>query len=119
MKREITVHRLSDEEITFARINLTTVGNMTDIEILNAVRGAVTEWVDTTEQGAAAFDGSCQDFNVGDLEECMDDYDLNIMLRERGIIEMEIDIVSMDHIASNAWVFDTLLYESAEWKELS
>src|SRR5262249_28366270 len=69
-KRQVREHltvvfHYSLDERTFALVQWE--GDVKHSEILEALTAALTEWVDTTDDGKAAWQGSHLKFNVGDL----------------------------------------------------
>lgn len=65
---------------------------MTDAEALKRLRGAVTDWVAQSEEGAAAWKESSQDFNIGDLAHHDSSPILGGYLARRGIFFLELDV---------------------------
>lgn len=77
-------------------------------EILDRVRSAVTNWVNTTDEGKKAWLNSSQDFNVGDLWNHLGNEQLIDLLKTHDVHELEIHIMHVDCNDHN-WKFDTLL----------
>jgi hypothetical protein len=108
------VPRDSTDELTFAvvRVEIRRLGEDQGLGgiciFLRALKEAVTEWVNKTPDGLAAWEESSGDFNIGDLA----NHDLtfiNRVLSDRhGVTITDIEVHSMDS-QSDGWVYDTIL----------
>jgi len=61
-----------------------------DTDGKKALSRAVTKWVETTEEGRAAWEESCEDFNIGDLA-CHQSQEL---LAEWGIHDLKVQVMA-------------------------
>ena len=79
--------------------------------VQGAVVSAVTDWINETESGRKAWEESCEDFNIGDLCECLDDESLRARLSRYGIGGMEICITDG---SESQWTFDEILVNTPD-----
>lgn len=82
---------------------------------LDSLRRAVTRWINETTQGKAAWQQSCQDFNIGDLgnEFPLDERFIEI-LADEGICRLELESFGG---GSRYWVHDTHLVNELDLTE--
>jgi len=102
------VPRSSNDEKTFAFVTARVTKDYTHRSLLYAVTEAVTEWVNTTENGKTEWENSCHDLNVGDLSAWTEDEELIIILRKHGIRDLKIETY-VDIETSAEWTYDTVL----------
>lgn len=76
-------------------------------EAMARVRRAVTAWVSSTEDGAASWWASCEDFNVGDLSLHANDVSLQPYLEAEGITGLDVATMDCDQLED----FDLVLPE--------
>jgi hypothetical protein len=100
------VPRGSDSESTIAIVRAEFDSSDADT-FLEALKKAFTAWTQT-DIGRKAWDNSCEDFNIGDLEHENFDNDTELyqLLIESGIHDLTIETVSCD---KHSWKFDTVL----------
>ena len=70
---------------------------------------ALTAWAKNSAEGAEAFRGSSQDFNIGDLSNA--DASNEPFLAECGILSLEIETASAE---DGDWEYDRVLIDSDE-----
>jgi len=89
-KTHIAFTRKSSHQIDLLRVlGFThTQALKSEQEVLDALQKAVTHWIETTPQGLAAWEESCEDFNIGDLCSC-EDFELQASLKSHGILSIE------------------------------
>lgn len=77
-------------------------------------KDAVTQWVQSTAEGAEAWESSVEDFNIGDfqLSEIETDDDLRSFARAHGIHEVRVSTKSYDDFRD----FDEVLVNRRELK---
>ena len=103
--RAYVVVRDSVEETTVAIIKAKVKDEIAyTADFLEALKKAVTKW-SKTKIGAAAVAESCNDFNVGDLSGWEKSCELTRFLKEEGIAQMNITIVS-NCDDRGVWTFD-------------
>lgn len=71
-----------------------------------AVKCAVTDWINTTVDGKDEWEESSEDLNVGDLSGCYSST-LKPFLKKYGILELDIQTCSRESMHS--WEFDDVL----------
>ncbi len=98
--------RGSDSESTIAIVRAKFHSSDTDT-FLEALKKAFTAWTQT-EIGKKAWKDSCEDFNIGDLEN--EDFEIGTELHQalidNGIGDLSIETGSTD---KHSWRFDTVL----------
>jgi hypothetical protein len=86
--------RIENMAVITVNINDQYVDEITDPSVVyDLIVDAITEWVDTTEEGFKEWTDSSNDFNVGDLTNLPDDV-LLPYLNSRGIDSIEIETAS-------------------------
>jgi hypothetical protein len=113
---ELVVPRVSSEEHTFAivRCDETPAVEHSGM-IFAAILAAVTEWVDTTQEGKDAYSRSAADFNIGDLSmEAYDDGELGCILAKHGIINLDITTF-VQNIRQSNWTYDRYLVDETKF----
>lgn len=70
-----------------------------------ALQGAVTAWIDQTDEGASAYAESCEDFNIGDLGLHSDSNPE--LLAAFGVYDLSVEVIPIDDIEQ----FDRHLYQ--------
>ncbi len=105
MRKMTVVPRISDDEHTFAVVQWEGVE---ESKLRDALTNAVTEWVDTTEDGQGLWQYSCGDLNIGDLAGHGEDEELNRILAKHGIRNFDITTFS-DASGDQDWTYDTVL----------
>tara|TARA_B100000809_G_C15122014_1_gene524660 strand:+ start:253 stop:579 length:327 start_codon:yes stop_codon:yes gene_type:complete len=100
------VQRGSDSESTVAIVRAEFDSSDADT-FLEALKKAVTTWT-KTEIGFKAWEDSCEDFNIGDLEneDFSEGTELHQALVDKGIDDLSIETISTDN---HSWKFDTTL----------
>jgi hypothetical protein len=73
-------------------------------QVKRVVTSALNQWY-LTPAGAAAWENSMADFNVGDLAHCAQNYDLKQLLQTAGLRNLTIE----DYFASDDWIYDNIL----------
>lgn len=117
---EFLISRDSREETTLALVTakVTSEELMSGPKFLGALKKALTAWVNETEDGAAAWDNSSWDFNLGDLSmEQPFSQVLKTRLEAHGIYELDIEVMSSNRAEYN-WVYDTVLVDEADLADL-
>lgn len=113
------VARESAEETTFAIVKWLENKKVPDErKLLEALVAAITEWVNTTEQGMASYLASSRDYNIGDLS--MEDFNgtLGVILDRHGICNLEIEVHSRE-LPRSSWSYDTHLVDETKLTEKS
>ena len=64
----------SDGLINLAVVEFTVRPNLSSRQALAALKKVLTQWVKTTKDGRAAWKQSSEDFNIGDLALCDEDF---------------------------------------------
>lgn len=107
------VLRNSMDEITFADVSCMTVGKqMTDPELRDAISEAVLNWRNNSEEGKAAWEESCEDFNIGDLVDYVQyaiEPNLQKELEAVGVEDLHIDTHSFAAHLPTKWSYDEVL----------
>lgn len=106
----LVVERDSREESTFATIEALVVGfEPEEARFLQNLKEALAHWMRSTPEGKAAWERSCEDFNIGDLagEDFSEGSVLGSILAAHGITNLDITI-SSQHKA-HGWTYDTVL----------
>jgi len=112
------VVRGSNDEFTFARVaaEVTEEILLRESKFMGVLIGALTKWALETKEGRAAWEGSSEDFNVGDLHSHLPNPTLEKYLRDAGIPHLEVEC-SSDHSQCRRWVYDTILMDSGKLDE--
>lgn len=86
--------RVEDGEPTTVGILVLGVAydGMTDEDALKRLRGAITDWVNQSEEGAKAWKESSQDFNIGDLAHHDSSPTLGRHLERHGIFYLTLEV---------------------------
>jgi hypothetical protein len=110
---------MKSQILTFIRMDSFDVGNLVAVEVyledpaldaLTQLKKAVTEWVETTQEGIEEWDNSCEDFNIGDLLTARTN-ELDPILIKHGICGIETKYeLTRDEIVP----YDTILAEPKE-----
>lgn len=82
---------------------------------MEALKAGITEWVETTQEGKDEWEGSCEDFNIGDLLMASDD-ELMPILRKHGIAGLRTIYA---HDPDLVYPYDTILAEPSEDVDLT
>ena len=108
-----------DGENTFGVIRAETQQHIVSGDQLRGViTAAVTDWIIHTEEGHAAWTGSCEDMNIADLAQHLDDPYLADEMSKRGIDHLSIDIQGGTQTEWQCtWTFDTHLFDAAAVEE--
>jgi len=121
MSKNLTVvPRISMDERTVAVVQWR--GTIPEHELRQSVTNAVTEWVNTTEEGKEAWQSSSEDFNIGDLsvhlagEDTWEEDALARCLRNHGITWLEVECYS-DTNGDVDWTYDTVLVDDLALNE--
>jgi len=105
------VFRDSVDETTFAVVSCNRSKRVgSSRQLFRQLTLAVTNWVNRTETGRAAWESSSCDYNVGDLSTDLGEPTLLARLRARGITALEVEIYSDDDVY-DSWTYDTVLVE--------
>jgi hypothetical protein len=65
---------------------------------IEAFERGITDWIVTTEAGRAAWNASCQDFNIGDYLHGEATPELKRCLEVHGVVVVRLDSPSMDQV---------------------
>lgn len=109
----VIVKRASSDEMTLAivtakRTNETHSGP----SLLANLILALTRWVAETEEGATAWVGSSEDFNVGDLSSYLPpSQELLQRLHEERVFDLSLEILHDSDLADD-WTYDTVLVDA-------
>lgn len=78
-----------------------------DEGVLHHLQVALTAWINETPQGRAAWEASCEDFNIGDLDTLQDTHKASLQpfLQSQGILGTQ----SLVADGGDCFDFDTLL----------
>ncbi len=111
---EFNVPRNSRDETTFAVVRAkVSEGWLCDADkFANAVRRAVTLWVQKTKEGKAALESASDDFNIGDLAQEGISRSLAKELNKQGIYGMSIETHSQGQ--GHGWEYDDHLFNEDE-----
>ncbi|MCL4296233.1 MAG: hypothetical protein KJ077_10915 [Anaerolineae bacterium] len=82
-------------------------------QFLARLKTALTQWVNTTENGRKAWAEAAEDFNVGDLSLWQENPVLVEILKAHGLHELKVEVIATQ--GASDWVFDTVL---VNWDEL-
>lgn len=120
MKVTFLVPRESVDETTIAVVEVSVEprdneNSLTIMEnFFQALRRAITNWVNDTDEGKREWENSSRDFNVGDLSSLLPlPSSLKKYLRKEGIHSISINIHSSGHAS---WCFDDVLFSESELK---
>lgn len=108
---QFVIPRTSANEITVAIIDaVVTKEELRDKQtFLNALRHALTSWVQETRIGKRAWEQSSHDFNIGDLSHYQDDHGIKLRCRNKGIIQF---VVTPYTNFWSGWHYDTVLIDT-------
>ncbi len=83
-----------------------------DEGVLHHLQLALTAWINETPQGRAAWEASCEDFNIGDLDTLQDSHKASLQpfLQSQGIL----GTLSLVADGGDCFDFDTLLANPEE-----
>jgi hypothetical protein len=98
-----------EDHSSIAIVTADTLKLMNDVEFFAALRRAITNWFNDTEEGEKALVGSGDDFNVGDLSDYLKDFGLVHYFAMEGIMNFDISITHMSE-GNNVWRYDTHLF---------
>ena len=90
---------------SIAIVTIRHVALMRPSDLRKVVCEGLTHWVSTTDEGQAAWEASCEDFNVGGLADQGVPEALSKWLSERGIVIQSVDTLHDDAMAD----FDMVL----------
>ena len=90
---------------TFAIVTFTCEQSQDPKVLMEKFKAAVTDWINFTDEGKAAWNCSCGDFNIGDFASYENDQKLNECLAKEGLF-VKIDLMND---ADNVLPFDTIL----------
>lgn len=90
---------------TFAIVTFTCEQSQDPKVLMEKFKAAVTDWINFTDEGKAAWNYSCGDFNIGDFASYENDQKLNECLAKEGLF-VKIDLMND---ADNVLPFDTIL----------
>jgi len=107
---EFVISREGTKELTFAIVtaDINNENLRDEMNFLEAVQRAVTRWVKGSDNGKKAWKLTCEDFNIGDMDNWTSDTNLKKCLCEEGIDLFNIRIISHSSICKN-WMYDTVL----------
>ena len=103
----------SDGLINLAVVEFTVRPSLSSRQALVALKKVLTQWVKTTKNGKDAWKQSSEDFNIGDLALCEEDF------RKYGAKALETQGVYSFNIlycgdVADAEMFDTILIDKAK-----
>jgi len=99
-----------DGESTFCIVRAQTKDQIeSEGQLLEAIQRAVTDWIDNTEEGKAAFRERGWGLNVGDLASYLGDDYLKAALKDRGVEYLKMETQFGTEL-EGCWDFDTYLY---------
>jgi len=75
-------------------------------DVKNKIMQAVTAWVKNYNSGQKAWEGSSEDYNIGDLSNDLSNKYLETELEDQGIIDLSI---SLDRLGQRDWEYDDIL----------
>ena len=110
-KIETVVFRQSDDENTVAILTCNQTSDIADAGAFrDALRKAVSDWVDRTTDGREAYAENGNDFNLGDLAQWDDDPTLLEFMRLHGIGGFAIQVFC-DTEPAPGWDYDDSLVD--------
>lgn len=90
---------------TYAIVTFTCEQSQDPKVLIEKFKAAVTDWINSTDEGKAAWNYSCEDFNIGDFANYENDQKLNECLAKEGL-SVNIDLMND---SDNVLPFDTIL----------
>ena len=103
------VKRDSSDEMTMAIITANAHHAISkQFAFLDAVKRAVTFWINHSPKGKELWVYSVEDLNIGDLSSYLGDKQLILALNAEGIFNFDVSIVSEGE-CSSTWNYDTVL----------
>ncbi len=105
MNLRMIVPRVSRDETTFAVVEWAGVARD---RLRQALRTAVTAWMQATPAGRAARTDAAAGFDIGDLSQVADEPSLRPFLARQGITYLNIDVYG-DTGPAYGWTFDDSL----------
>jgi hypothetical protein len=110
MRQRYIVPRVSGDEFTFAVVTARVSQAVSAAAFRDNLTLALTEWAATTNDGAAAWKASSQDFNVGDLSEYLPaGRRLRRILAKHGVRGLRVQTYADCSSPANPWTYDTVL----------
>jgi hypothetical protein len=109
---EFLVQRVTESE-TCVMITGRSDEKLSDVEVVNRVRLAVSDWVESTVLGGELWRQSFNDLNIGDLAEHLNDAMLTALLYNKGIYHLACRSVTV----AGFWHYDTILANPNEETE--
>jgi len=112
---EFIVRRNSTDELTYAVVKARVEAHERPGEraFLALLTKALTEWKRTTADGKGEWESSVEDFNVGDLSNCLPCAVLEKILAKHGIHKLIVETNSEDQ-ECRYWSYDTVLMDDDE-----
>ena len=99
-------YRLDNSKIDVASLLTCQTADASAKQVMARLRRAITQWINTTEEGKKQWKSSFEDFNVGDLSGLLGDWSLIRCLEANGIHDFDITGVILD---CDAFHYDTVL----------
>ena len=110
-KIETVVFRISNDENTVAILTCNRTSEIADAAAFrDALRKAVSDWVDRTTDGREAYAGNGNEFNLGDLAQWDDDPTLLEFMKLHGITGFGIQVFC-DTEPARGWDYDDNLVD--------
>ncbi len=76
--------------VAVLRVSMDALNGLTRDEVIPRLMKALAHWVVNSTTGAAAWKGSCEDFNVGDLVDYVNNVDLQFELMAVGLYDLKV-----------------------------
>ena len=108
--QHVVIRRSADENTCAAVIAYTEKNSRADRDFLGAVKAALADWRNKTDDGKRAWRQSAEDFNVGDLSIELRDSGLVAELARQGVHKLFVETFVDSEPVQN-WDFDTKLME--------
>lgn len=119
------VARQSQDELTYAIVRASmAIPSVTALR--DAITKAVTEWMQTTSDGAEAWRESSGDFNIGDLSLWLDSSGEPSSFRPQSKLTFALEKYGVKHLyiethcrleIQDAWTYDNHLFDAAAVEE--
>jgi hypothetical protein len=115
MRLAVLVYRHEGIGVNLPRLVSADVPNHTrPTGLRRRITAAVTEWAKAGSESARTVMGYAgDDFNIGDLVDCLEDADLVACLKRQGVENLTIEEPSAD----DAWTYDTPLVDASVFEE--